>query len=324
MKKLVFGVLWGMCLASGMPAMAQSEFPTRTVKLTVAFGAGGATDIIARALADALQKELGQTVVVENVTGASGMVAAQRVAKAPGDGYTLLFTTNVQVINPALRLHIPFDTVADFTPIAIVASAPNVLAVNADSPFKTAKDYVAAAKAKADGLTYASAGVGTSTHLAAELFGQITSSKYINVPYTSTAAMVQSVAAGNVDSTWLGGQAVQPFVNAGKLRVLGVAGNKRSIYVPDAPTFAEQGYKDFTSYTWFGLFGPAHMPPAVVSKLTASTAKLLATKEMQDKLHAAGADEAEAVTGPQLARRISSEIGFYKGLVKAANIQLID
>lgn len=324
MKKRAFLTTIAASALLATAVQAQDAYPSKTVRLIVPFGAGGATDVVGRVLAEELRADLGQTFVVENLTGASGMIGAARVAKAPADGYTLLFTTNVQVINPAIRKKIPYDAVKDFTPIALVGYAANALVVKSDAPYKTFQEYAAAAKADPGGMSYATPGVGTSTHFAAEQFGQITGTRFNNIPYNTTTAMAQSVLAGDVKSTWLPGQGAAPFVKSGQLRVLGVASEKRSVFLPDSPTFKELGMNNFVSESWWGVFAPSGLPAPVVSKLTATLSAVLAKPAVQEKLLAAGLDRAQPVFGTEFRTLMTNDIELYKNVVRANNIQMLD
>ena len=309
---------------TAISAFAQETYPTKTIHLVIPWGAGGTTDILGRAIAEDLRIELKQPVVVENQAGASGIIGANRVSKAAADGYTLLFTTNVQVINPAIRKAIPFDAIKDFTSISLIGSTANTLIVKFDSPYKNYNDYVLAAKKDPGGMTYATPGMGTSTQFAAEQFGQLTNSQYTNIPYNSTTAMAQSVIAGDVKSTWLSGQAVSPFVKSNQLRVLGVASEKRSFFLPDVPTFKELGLNGFVSESWWGLFAPANLPQNISDKLISVSMAILGKSNVQDKLKQIGLDRSQPIYGNEFKNFMIKEIDSYRSIVHSANIKLID
>jgi len=303
---------------------AEDAYPSRAVRVLAAFGAGGTTDAYARIISKELQGELGQSFVVENVTGASGLVAATRVAKASADAYMLLFTTNAFVISPALRRKMPFDPVKDFTPLAMVVYSPNMLVVKGDSRYKAVSDYLAAAKASPSGLSYASAGFETSTHLVAEQFGQLTGTHNVQVPYNATSAMAQALLAGDVDSIWLSGQAIASFLETGQLRALAVADDRRSRFAPDAPTFEELGYKGFVSGTWNAFFGPANLPGDIANKLARTMERVVMRSQVQEELLRVGADRVRIVAGAEFENLIPKEIEFYKTLVRDSKIEPID
>ena len=303
---------------------ADTPYPNRPVKIIVPFGAGGITDSILRALADGLQRELGQPMVVENVTGAAGLIGAAKAAKSVPDGYTLLFTTNVQVITPSLWQKLPYETIKDFSPLAIVGYSPNLLVVAANAPYKSVAEYVAAAKADPGALSYASAGVGTTPHFAAEQFAQITGTSYIHAPYNSTTAMVQATTAGDVKSTWIPGQPAEQFLNTHRLKALGAASKERSRYAPDAPTFEELGYKGFISETWYAFFGPANLPAPIAAQVTEAVQNLLSRPDFRNRLSAIGLDRVELVTGEAFRNLLPREIEMYKSIVRVNKIPQID
>ncbi|MFT3719498.1 Bug family tripartite tricarboxylate transporter substrate binding protein [Pseudorhodoferax sp.] len=307
----------------GVPALAQQAYPSKPVRLIIPFGAGGATDVMGRVLAEELRGELGQSIVVENVTGASGIIGAHRVARAPADGYTLLFTTNVQVINPAIR-KVPFDAVKDFTPIALIGYVPNILVVKADAPYRTYQDYVAAAKADPGGITFATPGVGTSTHFAGEQLGYLTGTRYTNVPYNSTTAMAQSVLAGDVKSTWLPGQVAEPYIRAGQLRALGVASEKRSVFLPDTPTFRELGLQGLVSETWWALFAPAGLAAPIAKQLVDAMSNVMSRPAVQEKMRQAGLDRAAPLMGEPVRALMAEDLKLYRDIVHAAKIPQLD
>jgi len=302
-------------------AFATGQYPDKLIRMVSPFGAGGVTDSVARLVAQQLQKEVGQTVVVDNVAGGSGIIGTHTIARAKPDGYSLLFSTNVHVINPALRSSLPFDPVKAFSPIVKVASAPLMLVVNAASPYKTVADYVAAARSKPGELAYGSSGVGTSPHLAAEQFGQVTKTSYVHVPYNVSSAVTQAVVAGQIVSSWSGVHAAMPFVKAGKVRALGVASDHRSHFAPDVPTFAELGIHGVNIDTWFGLFGPANLPADIEGKLSSLILKALELPAFKESLVKLGAEAAPA--GPAEFRKIvGTELASYAQLVKARGIKV--
>ena len=298
-----------------------ADYPDKLIRFVVPFGAGGITDSVARLVARYLQADIGQSVIIENAPGGSGIIGAQKIAQAKPDGYALLFTTNVHVINPALRHNLPFDPVKDFTPIVRVASAPLMLVVNASSPYRTAAEYIAAARQKPGSITFGSSGVGTSPHLAAEQFAQVTKTSYVHVPYNVSSAVTQALVAGQIDSSWSGVHAAMPFVKSGKLRALGVAREHRSRFAPDVPTFVELGIPGVSIDTWFGLFGPARLPQRIVDKLSALVLKELGTAEFQEGLEKLGAEAAPAKSA-EFARVVTGELASYAQLVTARNIKV--
>ncbi|UIF88454.1 tripartite tricarboxylate transporter substrate binding protein [Cupriavidus sp. UYPR2.512] len=271
---------------------ASAAYPDRPIRLVVPYPAGGAADTVARTLAAPLGVKLGQTIVVDNRPGASGVIGAGAVAKAAPDGYTLLLDATAHSVNPSLQARLPYDTAKDFAPISLVVLVPNLLVVPPNSPFKSPKDIVAAAKAKPGKLTYASAGPGTAQHLAAELFRQQSGLDLLHVPYKGGAPALSDLMGGQVDMMFSNMAASYPLVAGKKLKVLATTGTKRSAALPDTPTIAESGLPGYQVYEWNGLFAPAGTPQAIVDRLSALTREVLNSPEISQRLAAIGADPA--------------------------------
>jgi tripartite-type tricarboxylate transporter receptor subunit TctC len=300
---------------------AQVNYPARPIRLVVPFGAGGTTDALARLVAHELQAELGQPLVVDNVAGGSGIIGTSAVARAAPDGYTLLFTTNVHTINPALRKNLPFDPVKSFAPLMLVASSPNMLVVSSASPIKSLGEYLAAAKAKPGEISYASSGVGTSTHIAAEQLSAATGTRFIHAPYNVSSQVIQSVLAGTVASSWTSAPSAMPFVKSGRLRPLAMATEERSPMAPEVPTFSELGVTGMRSESWFGIMAPAGVPAPVMGKITAALGKGVNRPEVKEKMLALGA--VYVGTEPvKFSARILEEIQLYTKLANNANIKV--
>lgn len=308
--------LLGLMTISLGPVQAQTAYPTQPIHIIVPWGAGGATDTLARIIADELRKDLSQNVVVENAPGASGTVGAARVARAKPDGHTLLFTTNAIVINGALNDKLPFDVVDDLVPLSIVGTVANMLLVKGDSSYKTVNDYVDAARRDPGSLSYASSGSGTSTHLGVAQFEQLTTTNYLSVPYSSSSAMVQALLGGHVESTWLSGATITGFLTSGQLRALGTASAERSRYSPETPTFKELGIP-FISETWFGFLGPAKLPSEVSNLLNTALYKILANPDAQTRMLNANLERVSntALTVDELRKQIQDEVAQYKRLI---------
>lgn len=317
--------LGGMFLAAGLAlaaggALAQGAYPSKPIKAIVSFGPGGVTDVLARLLANEMQKDWGQPVVVENVAGATAIIGTSAVARAAPDGYTLLFTSNAHTINPALRKQLPFDTVKDFTPLTLLAAAPNMLVVLADSPIKSVADYIAAAKAKPGEITYAFSGIGTSLHIAGEQFSQITGTKYNAIPYKTSAESIQAVVSGQTESSWSAVNAALPFIKSGKARALAVASDERTSFAPDVPIFAEVGVKGMKSETWLAVLAPANLPAPIASKLSAEFVNLIRRPDVKEKILKLGA-EPVGIELDKFNARIKDEIEMYKRIVQAGGIK---
>ena len=289
------------------PALGQ-EFPSRSVRLVVAFPAGGPTDFVARLLADRLKSILGQSVLVENKSGANAAIGADFVAKSDPDGYTLFFTTmSAMVLNPHLRADLPYQPVRDFSPVTRVVVTREVLVVNAKSPIKTAKDLVELAKQKDGALPMASTGVGSLPHLALEVFQQATGIKVVHVPYRGAAPAVTDILGEQVVGCFLDLPVVMPQIASGNLRPLGLASAKRDEVLPDLPTLDGQGYRDVYADNWYGVFAPARTPSSVIARLNSAFTAALTDPEVARKLSAAGAVPAPT-TPEELADILKSEL----------------
>src|SRR5690349_21099934 len=270
-----------------IPALA--EYPDHPVKLVVPFPPGGPTDIVARPLAQALGVALKQPVVVENRGGAGGSIGADIVAKSPADGYTLLMgTVGTNAINGALYSKLPYDPVKDFTPIALVASSPVALVVNPLSEYKTASEYVAAAKANPGKVSFGSAGAGTPGHLTGEMFATAAQVKLQHVPYKGSAPAITDLLGNQIPSMFDPLQSVIPHVRNGKLRPLAVSGTERSAALPDVPTFAEAGVKGLESRAWWAVFAPANLPPEIAKRLREESDHVIRSEAFRQPLTAIG------------------------------------
>lgn len=301
-------------------ALAQSPFPSKNVRLLVGFSAGGSSDLVARLLAEELRPEWGQSVLVENRVGAGGAIAANAVAKAPPDGYTLLVTTASHTALGALKQQLPYHSLNDFTPITLVASAPNALVTRADSPLKTLPAYLAEAKSKPGEVTYASSAVGGILHFAGEQFAHAAGIKLNHIPHKGANDVVLAVLSGTVQSSWSVVSAAIPLVAPDKLHIVAVASEKRSALVPDVPTFEELGVKGMKSDTWFGVLGPVGLPPEITNRINETLSKLLARPEFKAKLIKLGAEPMGR--GPaEFRAQIKTELEQFAAIAKAANIR---
>lgn len=297
---------------------AQS-YPTRPVTIMIGFAPGGITDIFARELGQEASKILKQPVIIDNKPGAAGMIANDLVARAQPDGYTLLMTANNHTINPAIRSNLKYDAVKDFSPITLAASTPNILVVPVNSPYKTAADYIAAAKVKPGSISYGSSGIGTGPHMAGEYFGTIIGAKFLHVPYKGSNQSLLAAIASEVDSTWSAAALTQ--IKAGKVRALGVASAKRMPSAPEIPTFAEQGVKGFETEVWIGLLGPAHLPNEIGQKWNSMLQEILARPDIQEKFKVNGYDPILNVGPEAFKAQITKEVGVYRKVASEANIK---
>jgi tripartite-type tricarboxylate transporter receptor subunit TctC len=297
------------------------DYPNRTVKIVVAFPAGGPTDFVARVLADRMKSILGQSVIIENKPGANAAIGADFVAKSEPDGYTIFFTTAGAVtINPHLRPNLPYDPIKDFAPISLVVNTMEVLVVKSDTPMRSAADLVALAKSRADGIAMASTGLGSPPHLALELFKGSTGANVLHVPYRGAAPAVTDVVGGQVHAMFADLPVLMPQIRGGTLRPIGVGSRKRASVLPEVPTLDEQGIKDVYADNWYALFAPAKTPAPIIAKLNAAVAATLKDPEIAKRLIEAGADPAPG-TPEELASFLKSELERWGKVVKEKNIK---
>jgi tripartite-type tricarboxylate transporter receptor subunit TctC len=316
----LFAIL--LVLLAAQTASAQSGYPNRPVKIVVGFTPGTAPDLAARILADRFSEVWGSPFVVENVPGAGSNIATDRVAKAAADGYTLLMGGNSSlVINPSLYETLPFDPIKDFAPISQVFVAANVLAVPSELPIKTVAELVALAKANPGKLSYGHAGVGTSQHLAAELFKYMAHIDIAPVPYRGTTALMPDLLANRITMSFANISNVMPLAREGKLRALAITSIKRSALAPDLPTMAEAGYPGFEAVPWFGLLAPTGTPKNVLDKLYSETVKALALPEVRKKFDELGL-EPIGNTPAEFSVIIKKEIPEWAKVIKDSGIKL--
>jgi tripartite-type tricarboxylate transporter receptor subunit TctC len=301
-------------------AVAQS-FPSKPVRILVGFGAGGSTDIVARTLAQTLTAEWKQNVLVENRPGASGMIAAELVAKSPADGYTLMVTPQTSLaVAPALYGKAVYDTMRDFTPITLTGYTPLLMVVHPSFPPKTFKEFIALAKKSKEPITFGSGGVGSSPHMAGELMASQLGIKITHVPYKGENPALADTIGGQIPIMFGNLPVAVPHVNSGRLRGLANTWSTRSSLAKDIPTVAESGFKDYAIATWFGLLGPANMPPELVARIQRDTAKVFNQTATKDKLTGMGVDL--VLNSPEQFRDyLKSEIARYSKVIKDAGIK---
>ncbi len=310
-----------MLAAAAMQLQAHAQDKGGAVKMVVPFGAGTTTDTVARVVGEALGKALQQPVIVDNRAGAGGSTGSDMVAKSAPDGRTLVMgTVGTHAINAALFSKLPYDPMRDFAPVAFIGYTPTLLVVAADSPIKSLKDLAQAA-ARPQGVTFASAGNGTSGHLAGELLAQRLGGKMIHVPFKEGAMALTGVIASQVDFMFYHPVAVMPQVKAGKLRALAASGAVRSAAAPDVPTVMEQGIADFDLVAWFMLYAPAATPAATLAQLRTAGATALAQPEVMTKLREQGI-ESRPMRAEEMQPFNKAELGKWAGLVKRSGAQV--
>ena len=299
---------------------AQSgPYPNRTVKIIAPVAPGGGVDMVARTVAERLQRALGQTFIVENMSGGGGVIASQATMRAAPDGYTLMLGyVATHGTNPAMR-NIPYNAVKDFTAIAMVAGTPNVLVVGSGVAATNLRDFIALAKKST--LSFGSAGQGSLTHLLVEQFKVTEDFQATHAPYRGIAPAITDVLGGQTQFMMPGLAAALQHIKGGKLRPLAVTGTKRHPALPDIPTFEELGYKGFTAVQWYGIVGPAKMPPAIVARLNEEINKAIATPELRERL-SGEALEPMAMTSSAFAAFIEAEVARWTKLVRERNIEM--
>lgn len=307
---------------AALPAAAQDDWPAKPIRIVVPFAAGGTSDVLARTLGAQLQASLKQTVLIENKAGAGGVIGADSVAKAAPDGYTLLLgTIATHAINPALLPKMPYNAAKDFAPVMLLGSISNVLLVGPDQPFKSVKDVVAAAKARPGSLQFASAGQGTSQHLSGETFKLLAGVDLTHVPYKGSAPAIQDVMGGQIPMSFETALVALPQIKAGKVRALAVTSAKRSAVLPEVPTMQEAGIANFDVASWQALYAPAGTPPAIVNKLNAELARIVAQPDTKTRIDGLGL-EYTANTPEQFGAFQRTEQAKWARIVKDGNVKV--
>jgi tripartite-type tricarboxylate transporter receptor subunit TctC len=308
-------------LACGLlsaPALAQ--YPTRPIRLIIPFPPGGGTDVLGRALSQKLSDSLKQQVVMDNRPGAGANIGTELAARSSPDGYTLLMSTISQSISASLYPKLGYDLVRDFAPISLVANQPLMLAVHPTSSARSVKDVIAMAQAKPDTLTFSSAGNGTATHLAAELFKHMTQVRIQHVPYKGGGPAVIAIISGEVSAAIASLPSVMPHVKSGKLRGIAVSSAKRSVTAPDYPTIAESGVPGYDASAWYGLTAPARTPPEIVNRLVGEVHRVLALPEIRQLYDNTGFEILSSTPG-EFAAFVQADIRKWATVVKAAGVR---
>lgn len=310
-------------LIAPLASFAQAPWPNQPVKVIVPQAPGAGTDITARIFTEALARKFGQPFVIDNRPGANGMLGTDAAAKAPKDGYTLLFTyAAAQVVNQSLYPKVTYDGARDFAAVAQVGAGGNVLIVPPSMPVKDLKEFIAYVKAKpADELAYGSWGIGSGGHLSMEALVQQTGLKMRHVPYKGTAPMISDLLGGHIQVAFASTATAIPMMQAGKVKALAYSAPTRSTLLPDVPTMNEQGVK-FDLVAWYGLFAPAGTPPAVVNTLNAEINRILQAPEMADKLKAIGLSDWPIKTPEQFAETVRRDIKDWGEVVRKGNIRV--
>jgi tripartite-type tricarboxylate transporter receptor subunit TctC len=296
------------------------DYPSRPIKLVVPFGAGGAVDVVARLIGDDLKNRLGQPVLVENRTGAGGNIAASCVAKSDADGYTLLMGSTGNSVNGTLYSNLNYNPDKDLAPVALVGQVPTVLLAHPSVPANTVQELIELAKSRPTKVNFAHGGAGTTEHLAAEMFNARAGTKIAVVPYRGGAPAMTDLLGGHVQLFFTNQLNAMPHLKSGALKALGMATAERSPSLPNVPTFAEQGMPDFVVSVWWGIFGPATMPAAVVAKLNQAVNAGLKSPEVIAKLEAVGAAPLGG-TPQEFSAFFAKESAKWGAIIRASNIK---
>ena len=311
---------WNAAMAQTAATGSGQAYPTRVVRIVVAFTPGGAVDTLARTMAQKMTEAWGQSVIVDNRPGAGGTIGTDSVAKATPDGYTLTAgAVSTHAINAGLYKKLPYDPVRDFAPVALMAAVPNVLVVNPSLPAKSTKELIAIARQKPGALSYASAGAGTTLHLSGELFKSMAKVDIVHIPYKGSAPAVADVIGGQVPMMFDSITSSLPYVKAGRLRALGITSVKRSAAMPEVPTISESALPGYDMNPWFGLFAPAGTPASVISKVNGEVARILALPDVKERLAAIGA-EPMGGTPAQFAALVKADVAKWAKIVQEAKI----
>lgn len=313
--------LAALFLASASTSAAFAQYPDKPIRLLLPFPAGGAVDLVARIMAAKMAEDLGKPFVIENKAGAGGIIATDAVAKSPPDGYTLLLTTPNHTINAALQPTLPYDTEKDLAPVSVFAEVPEVLVSHPGAGFTDFKGFVAHAKTNPGKLNYSSAGIGTLPHITFELLLRQTGVQVAHIPYRGAAPAMTDLLSGVVQLKLDTYATSNAHVQAGKLRMLGIASRQRSKLMPDTPTIAEMGLSGYEGILWIAIMAPGGTPKPVIERLAAASAKAARAPDVAERLQRDGVDPVGGTTA-ELAAMIARELPQWRELARSANIKL--
>ncbi len=311
----LLGAAW---CAIAVPAAAQ-PFPARPIRIVVPYPPGGAVDAVGRMLAQRLQENFGQTVLVDNRAGASGTIGSEFVARAPADGHTLLVNASIHVINPHVLKSVPFDALRDFTPVTLIARGPLLFVINPALPARTVREFIALAKRQPGAMTFATSSLGSAGHLAEEQFRLQSATALTIVPYKGSGPALADVIGGHVMAMIDPVLSALPHVQSGRLRALAVTSGKRLAILPDLPTVAESGLPGFEFYSWYGMWGPPAMPKEATQVLQAASARALRQGDFSERLGAQGFEPVGS-SSADFAQFLQQESALYSRIVKQAKI----
>ncbi len=321
-KCIPAAVALGIACAASAPTVAQTnEFPNKPIKIVIGFTPGGSTDTVGRQIANSFSKILGQSVIVENKPGANGNLATDSVRRSPPDGYTIFYTSIGHVTNPLIYPDAKYDPIKDFTPIGQILSGPNVLVVPASSKFKTLKDLIDYGRANPGKINWASSGVGSSLHLSGLLFMQLSGVDMVHIPYKGAGSLMPHLLAGTVDLAFPNLPSGLQLADQGLLRALGVTTKTRSGAAPNIPSIAEAGVPGYDMSTWYGLVGPANMPPAILQVLSKAAVQTVNEPEFKERLISQGFDP-KGSSPEEFSAFIQAESVRWAGILKTMKVKI--
>lgn len=309
-----------LVLASGRAA-AQGAFPSRPIRIVVPFTPGGGTDLVARTVAEGMSRDLGQPVIIDNKPGGGTVIGSDMVAKAPGDGYTLLVTTSAHAINSSLVKNLPYSTEKSFADVSLVARGPNMLVTNPAKPYRTVKDVIDFARANPGKLTYGSSGNGTAVHLAGELFKMMAKVDITHVPYRGAGPAYNDLMGGQIDLVFATAAGAGKFVESGKMRALAVTSQARSPSWPQVPTFAESGLPGYEADVWYAVFASGGTPPEIVARLNTAVRRAIDSPIFRDRVASEGLIAAPS-TPEELTRYVRAEEARWRKVVVAGKVSI--
>ena len=308
-------------LAAPLPALAQASYPSKPVRIISIFPPGGGNDAICRAVAQKMTENMKQQVIVENRPGANGIIGTEAAARAAPDGYTITLIPSGHAVNASIYKKLPFDSIKDFTPLSLAGSSPTVLAVHPSLPAKDVRGLIALAKARPGQLTYASAGVGASGHLAGALFETMTNTKMVHIPYKGMSVAVSDLIGGQVSMSFGTSLSMVPHVRSGRLRALATTGAVRSPALPELPTVAESGVPGYEASLWYGFVGPAKLPPEIAQRLNAEIVAALNAPDVRERLANQGVDP-RASTAEEFGRLMVVDLERWAEVVRRAGVKV--
>ncbi len=315
------GALSAVAAIAPGTAAAQENWPSKPVTIIVPFPAGGMTDLLARRIAKDMAVDLKQPVVVENRAGASGQIGTEMVARAKPDGYTLLVSATHHVINPAVRGSLPYDAAKDFTPIALLATTPNVLVVNNNIPAATLPEFLAYAKKQKEGLSFGSSSIGGATHMSGELLKLMTKAPMVHIPYKGATPAMADLLGGQIPALFHDAMTMAPYVKDGKVKAIGMTSAKRSDALPNVPTIAEQGVAGYEATTWIGFYGPANLPKPIVDRLNREAVKSMNAPDSKASL-AQSATTPGTMSAEQFGGFVQAELAKWKRVASEAKVKV--